>query len=732
MAKLSKRVLKDLSDSGLAPKDIPVAEIRDGYVIPYFDRNQKPIDFHRTKHFDSEPKYLQPEGVLPRVYWPTNYPWAKWFKESGIRRLYITEGEKKAACACKAGFPTVGLGGVWSFKSGFIPLIEDLANLDWENIVPYFIFDHDRELKTRAQVKMAESLLFLRLQERNATSYIVDLPLPDDQDKMGLDDFLVKHDREALQKLIDNAVVGSVYDIRDSFFEQPMAEAFVADAKDAVRYLTDRGCWITWSGERWVRGDEDARHCLSEFIKRSLPEYPSQKELELEFEESVSAKRAVIEELGATKRAEATARLDGRKKDVIEKLKKPFSNLRRQMSSSHYLDAVFKLATNSPLIAATENEFDRDPFLLGIPGGKVVDLRTGKTRKTVAEDFISRSTAVEPSDTDDCPRFDKFLREVTIGNQQFIRYIEILLGYFLTGDVREEILPFNQGPGGNGKGTLWGTVAYIMGEVQHGGYCVSNFPLEALLDRKFVNDYSLQNDFAGLEGARLVIVDEGEKNRRLNATILKQFSGGPTQLAAKKMRQDKYYFDMRHKLLMQMNHSPRLEMDDAIARRMQIIPFLQKWSSIIVRKVRKADPDLKQKLQSEAPAILRRMIKGSQRWCKDGLVPPKVVIKYTREFFDNADPFEVWLDTQGHERNMQYFTPTEALWADAQEYCKKTNQFLGTDIIRFSEELKRREHLFRPGDPQVKGRPRKRGYFGVKMTLDRFKMERSYNPQEEK
>jgi putative DNA primase/helicase len=180
-----------------------------------------------------------------------------------------------------------------------------------------------------------------------------------------------------------------------------------------------------------------------------------------------------------------------------------------------------------------------------------------------------------------------------------------------------------------------------------------------------------------------------------------------------------------------MNNHPRLEVDEAIVRRMHLIPFLQRWTSKIGEKaakgeVHQADEGLKNRLRDEAPGFLRWGIEGAKKWFTKGLMPPKVVAEYTVNFFDNADPYETWLTECGHELNVDYFTPTTALWEDWLEYCKRTRQRAGSSINTFSEELAKRDHLFEPGKPKRKGHKQVRGFFGVKMKKSVHNIERSY------
>ena len=127
-------MLEDLRKSGLDPADMntrPVDNAEramtnvghsvEGYVIPYFNLHGKGIPFYRARYFDSLPKYKQPKETPSHVYFPPD------FLRVSAQHNYIlvTEGEKKAALACKMGFPCIALGGVDSWRNRTITLPAD-------------------------------------------------------------------------------------------------------------------------------------------------------------------------------------------------------------------------------------------------------------------------------------------------------------------------------------------------------------------------------------------------------------------------------------------------------------------------------------------------------------------------------------------------------------------------------------------------------------------------------
>ena len=141
------------------------------------------------------PKYMQKSQTLPMAYLPHigDVDWLA-ISEDVTAPVIITEGELKAAKATKEGFPTIGLGGVSSWRSvkHGIEMLDGLKEINWQRRYTYIVFDSD--YKTNPAVcselhKLAEYLDYL-----GAFVYIVSLPLVIDSHdgKVGLDDFLVK------------------------------------------------------------------------------------------------------------------------------------------------------------------------------------------------------------------------------------------------------------------------------------------------------------------------------------------------------------------------------------------------------------------------------------------------------------------------------------------------------------------------------------------------------------
>lgn len=275
-------------------------------------------------------------------------------------------------------------------------------------------------------------------------------------------------------------------------------------------------------------------------------------------------------------------------------------------------------------LAVQHDVWDSDPFALGTPGG-VVDLRTGKTAAAERHAMITRTTSIAPAEGEPT-RWFQFMREVTNGDDELASFIQLALGYCLTGSTREHALFFGYGGGKNGKSVLLNTVSRVMGD----------YATTAAMDTFTVSRGEKHpTDLARLDGARLVSASETEEGRAWAEARIKQLTGGD-RIAARFMRQDFFEFTPRFKLFIVGNYRPRLHnVDEAMRRRFNIIPF--------IHVPPKPDKELEEKLVDEHPQILAWMIEGARRWYESGLTRPKAIADATDRYFEDQDMIGQWL-----------------------------------------------------------------------------------------
>jgi hypothetical protein len=192
-----------------------------GFKIPYFELNGKPSDFFRFRFTQTKPskgfgaeaeepkkprRYAQPAGTNCNIYMPPllSTPWIDIAADPAIA-LVITEGELKAACACSLGIPTIGLGGVYSWRSAkeHQTLIPALDAFVWTGRLVNLCFDSD--VATNPMVRAAASRLAKELAIRGAKVLWTELAAADDGSKQGMDDLAAAKGVEALKTALAKA-----------------------------------------------------------------------------------------------------------------------------------------------------------------------------------------------------------------------------------------------------------------------------------------------------------------------------------------------------------------------------------------------------------------------------------------------------------------------------------------------------------------------------------------------
>lgn len=361
------------------------------------------------------------------------------------------------------------------------------------------------------------------------------------------------------------------------------------DYGNAVRLVRDHGRdllhvggqgWLCWDGRRWRRDDS------GEVMRR--------------------AKATVVSLFG----------------EAVEERDEELQAWAKKSAAEPRLRAMVTLASSERPVVASVDELDRDPFLLNVANG-TLDLRTGELREHRRDDLLTKLAPVAYDPEAECPLWRGFLETTFNGDADLIAYVQRLVGYALTGTIREHVLAFLYGTGSNGKTVFLNALLRLLGEGEYG--------LQAERDLLLVRSGGHPTGLADLRGTRLAVVSEVNEGRRLDEALVKTLTGGD-KIRARRMRQDFYEFEPTWTLFLAANHKPEVRgTDHGIWRRISLVPF-----EVTIPDAEQ-DRELPDKLAAELPGILRWAVVGCLDWQQHGLEQPEAVQRATAGYRSEQD-----------------------------------------------------------------------------------------------
>lgn len=366
------------------------------------------------------------------------------------------------------------------------------------------------------------------------------------------------------------------------------AERFADQYGDDARYVYPWSNWLVWSGSRW-EVDESG-----EVMRRAKNTV-----------RSIYAEAAEV--------------------DDADRRKETAAHAKRSEAKSR-IEAILGLAQSEPGIPVMTDELDTDGWVLNCENG-TVDLRTGELYEHDRNDLITKLAPVEYDPEAEAPEWEAFLERI-LPNPEVREFMRRMVGYALTGVIRDHVLPVLYGSGSNGKSTFLNTLTEMLGD-----YGQSMAP-DLLLAKKD----SHPTELADLFGARMVTSVEVEDKRRFNEALVKRLTGDDP-IKARLMRQDFWQFDPTHKPFLAVNHKPDVGgTDHAIWRRIKLVPFTVSIPDS------EQDKELPEKLRNELPGILAWAVQGCLDWQRDGLGEPEEVKQATQNYRTSMDKLAGFID----------------------------------------------------------------------------------------
>lgn len=435
----------------------------------------------------------------------------------------------------------------------------------------------------------------------------------------------------------DPSPLATVTDIAEKRARQPSTAAhsddgnatlFASEHGSIVRYNPESGQWLTWEKTVWKRQPDKSGGSVVMLARETARNLPTNNEENRKWRVKSLSERSIM--------------------------------------------AMTRLARSDPGLVAHPQDLDNLPWELNTPAGPV-DLKTGTLLPPDPAKLHTKQTAVAPDFDADRSRWLQFLAETFPGNQPMIDYIQRLAGYTLVGEVREHVLPFSFGDGGNGKGATIETLSYLLGD-----YATSTAP--NFLMKTFTNDHP--TELAKLSGARMVVCSEINPNAVFDEARMNILSGGD-KITARFMGKDEFTFMPTHQLWLSGNHQPQVDGGGGggFWRRLRLIPFTH------TVPLEQQEEELPRRLREEyGPAILAWMIEGAVAYHRHGLngSEPAQVRQATKEYREDAQTVARFVEQECAVGDTNDTVPVRKFRNRYEQFCDEqgTSPIKGKAFIR--------------------------------------------------
>jgi putative DNA primase/helicase len=353
------------------------------------------------------------------------------------------------------------------------------------------------------------------------------------------------------------------------------------------------------------------------------------------------------------------------------------------------------------------NAFDAEPHLLNVANG-VLNLRTGELSP---HDPAQRFTYCLPVEYDPAASFvawERFLTE-SLGAPaaEIIPYLQMAIGYSLTGETWEEILFYLFGPPRGGKGTFTETILEMMGKPLAAGVRFDMLTKDRSGDTNSA-------DLATLRPCRFVTASESSRFSGLNPAVIKSLTGGDRIYCALKFR-DHFDYRPRFKIWLTSNWPVNTDVDDDAAwSRVRVIEFPNGHLGT-------EDKTLKQRMRSpeNLRGVLAWAVEGARQWYgrSNGLQAPAAVMLATEKHRAELDTVQQFTE-ECIERREGVLLTNAQLYAAYEDWCRE-NGVTPRKQKSLTQSLTAKGYSY--GVRRVGGRPQ-RAWDNVELASNEIKL----------
>lgn len=324
--------------------------------------------------------------------------------------------------------------------------------------------------------------------------------------------------------------------------------------------------------------------------------------------------------------------------------------------SAGAIRGILALAANLEQFAVTAADLDADPWLLNCANG-TLDLRTWQLRRHDPADRITKVCRAAYHRDARSDEWETFLERI-LPDKAVRDYMSRFVGVSLCGKILEQTFTIARGIGANGKGVLYGAVLHALGDYGH------TAPSDLFMAGQYAhNANSATPALMDLRGRRFVVCSETERDHRLATSLMKNLTGSDP-INARALHRDPITFNPSHTVLMVTNYLPKVAGNDpAVWRRMRVVPF-----DVVIPEAER-DPQLGERLELAADAILAWAVNGWFDYRSTGMAAPDAVQAATADYRNRSDAVARFIEERIFVNRYEWVAVAD-LWAAWEAWAK--------------------------------------------------------------
>jgi P4 family phage/plasmid primase-like protien len=299
-------------------------------------------------------------------------------------------------------------------------------------------------------------------------------------------------------------------------------------------------------------------------------------------------------------------------------------------------------------------------YLIPIRNGKVVNLQTGDLEDGKPEFKFDFFLDLEiETDMQKIKFINQVMLNICCGDKKLFRYLQVMLGYMITGETKEQSAFIWYGSGRNGKSTIISLLKKVLGKFY------GELPEHLIINKessRFKDSNSVSPAEIKLKDSRVAILTETKKAEEINDKVIKRITGGEV-MEGRGLFQDITYFQPKFKPVVCSNFKPKVDVQDyALMRRLVLFPFNAKFvENPILPNEYTVDKDLTTKLEKDyLNAFFTWLCMGAKKYYQSGLPEQTQLMKDEMDTFvqDNKseDDIQDWLEQFCDTSNSNYET----------------------------------------------------------------------------